>query len=139
MARIVYRIVWGKALAAALIFAKQLASTKLEFGDLRKANYRIGRRAYEGGILLSGHEDLTSQLVDLQISITALKDRAHGSASTLAEKAKVALRMVTREAKETSTKRNPSKKGVAPSSVIAASRKGSMSLLILSEFRSSRS
>jgi hypothetical protein len=79
-------------LAAALILTKQLASTKLEFGDLRKANYRIGKRAYESGILLSGHEDLTSQLIDLQISITSLKDRAHGNASTLPEKARAALR-----------------------------------------------
>jgi hypothetical protein len=87
-----WKIVWGKALAAVLILAKQLASTKLEFGDLRKANYRIGKRAYEGGILLAGHEDLTARLIDLQISITALKDKAHGDASTLPEKARVALR-----------------------------------------------
>jgi hypothetical protein len=47
--------------------------------DLRLAEFRVGDKAYNSGVLLSGHEDLAAELIDVQLSLVKLKETVPSS------------------------------------------------------------
>jgi GYF domain 2 len=65
---------------------KQAYRKKLEFVDLRQADGRIGQKAFESGLLLPGHEAITSQLRELSAEIAALKVTKVNNPVSLADK-----------------------------------------------------
>jgi hypothetical protein len=71
--------VLAKAAAAASLLKAQSFRKKRQWVDLRMAEFRVGKKAYDSGVLLSGHEELAAQLIDVQLSLEKLKDPAASS------------------------------------------------------------
>jgi hypothetical protein len=46
---------------------------------LRKAEFRVGKKAYNSGILLSGHERLAAQLIEVELCLSKLNEIAPAS------------------------------------------------------------
>src|ERR1700674_5600937 len=84
-----------KMAIAALLFGKEVYRKKLKWFDLRRADYRLGKRAYSLG-KLEGQTQLGSLLDILSERLAHLRQSGGESTSTFARKAKAILWSTTK-------------------------------------------
>jgi hypothetical protein len=94
-----WKVLLNNARATARLAKTKAHRKKLEFIDLGTADYCLGRKAYDAGKPLPGHEDLVSQLIELQMGMSSLEEVASRRVVTSAEKAKAAIHAATTAAK----------------------------------------
>jgi hypothetical protein len=104
-----WKVLLNNATATARLAKAKASRKKLEFIDLRTADYCLGRKAYDAGKPLPGHEDLVSQLIEVQIGMATLEEAAGRKAATSTEKAKAAFHATATAAKVQAFRLNKSR------------------------------
>jgi hypothetical protein len=84
-----------KLAVAARVLGKELRRLKLERLDLRRADYRLGEKAYATG-MAGGQGELVSKLDGVAQRVTQLRQHQAEAGSTFAEKAKAWAHRIAR-------------------------------------------
>lgn len=79
---------FDKANAAATLAGKQAQKKKLELHDLRQADFRIGKKAYEEGVAADFETEIRAHISEIRAKIETLRNAETKPSEKLLEKAK---------------------------------------------------